>query len=43
MLTYMYIFILDTGADPITNPTTLGSVAKVVGSWKKGTEMLSRL
>ena len=27
-----------TGADPVTDPTTLGSVAKVVGSWEKGHE-----
>ena len=27
-----------TGADPATNPTTLGSVAKVVGSCEKGRE-----
>ena len=27
-----------TGADPVTNPMILGSVAKVVGSWEKARE-----
>ena len=27
-----------TGADPVTDPTTLGSVVKVLGSYKKGCE-----
>ena len=27
-----------TGADHVTNPMTLGSVAKVIGSWKKACE-----
>ena len=32
-----------TRADPITDPMTLGSVVKLVGSWEKGAKMLSRL
>ena len=32
-----------TGSDPVTDPTTLGSVVKVVGHRKKGGKMVSRL
>ena len=38
---FLYFCVLyrcSTGADPVTDPVTLGSVAKVVGSWEKASK-----
>ena len=35
---YFVLCRCSTGANPVTDPTTIGLVAKVIGSWAKGRE-----